>query len=111
MTDLPVICILTSAMCGHCNKMRNTGALNTNASCIPTIPGGYCWNESFFKNLICNGTDTPKVRVFEIHFGIMNFEVNKMYEKIIEFSEFIWTGTKVQRNKYRSEYVRSLEAK
>lgn len=111
MTALPVTCILTSQSCGHCNHMRGTGEVSQNTCTQPTIPGGYCWNETFFKSLICGEGDIPKMRVYEVHFGPMNFKAEEMYNKIVEFNEFIWTGSKVQRNRYRSEYTASLDAK
>lgn len=111
MTSLPVICVITSASCGHCNKMRNSGDISTSECVSATIPGGNCWNESFFKALISDSTGTPKFRVYEIHFGPMNFGIEEFYNKIVEFNEYVWTGTKTQRNKYRSEYTRTPEAK
>lgn len=112
MTELPVICIVTSASCGHCNHMRNGGDFIKNESCKSSIPGGYCWNEPFFKNLICGeNSNVPKFRVYEIHFGPINFTAENLFDKVVEFNEFLWNGNNVQRHKYRSEYIKVPEAK
>lgn len=119
MDKIPVICIITSASCGHCNKMRNTGDIIKGAGGIPSIPGGHSWNESFFKRLLFGGKElgdiknnnNPSVRVYEVYFGPMGFKPEDIFNKVVEFSEIVWTGSKVQRNKYRPEYNKNDEAK
>jgi hypothetical protein len=76
----PVAVILTSEQCGHCRNMRGTGRLLSkneikSSGKQPNIPGGYHYDAAFMKKLITAETETPKVKVINIHFK--TFEINK----------------------------------
>ncbi len=121
-SNLPVVCILTSASCGHCNAMRATGDFIKSESATASIPGGYAWTETFFRRLLFGGiplkeigtsaNPSPVLRCYEIHFGPMGFPPTEMFSKIVEFNEFAWDPSPkvATRQKFRAEYVKTDEA-
>ena len=113
MSNLPVICIITSNECGHCKTTRGSGEIKDGNSGPKTIPGNYSWSQDYFKRLIFgdnkdepkNGEpsknySTPKYRVIELFFAVLN---SNQLSHILNYIEFKWEDNKVVR------YVYSLE--
>jgi hypothetical protein len=69
--------ILTSEKCGHCRTMRGSGrALSQKEikeKSLPTsIPGGYHYDSKFIKKLITADSDSPKLRILNVHYRSFN---------------------------------------
>lgn len=82
-----VAVILTSEQCGHCRVMRGTGRLlsgNEIKDKKPNLPGGYYYDSVFMKKLICADTESPKIRVINIHYK--TFDANKGVSDISVFT-------------------------
>lgn len=102
---LPVIVIMTSAACGHCNQMRGDGYFVSDNS-QPHIKKdggkGWLWNEDFFRHLLRGGEESgrAKFRVFEIHFATLQGS----YDNIVEISEFeLADKNEIARNTFYSQ--------
>ena len=105
--NLPVVCIITSASCGHCNVMRGTGDFIKGISDNITIPNNYKWTEDFFTKLLFEG----RVRCFELYLGPLAFPSHEIFTKTLEFNEFVWNSktNKAVRHKYHPELISSGE--
>jgi hypothetical protein len=81
--------------------MRKTGEISeSDDGRPPSIPGGYKWDQSFFKKLLFGVTDlskatgSPSVDVIEIF--VKNLRTTG-YSDVSEYNTFNWNGSKVER--------------
>lgn len=115
--SLPVVVIITSKSCGHCQNMRNDGqprepkrAPNGQPLVPGTIKGGHHWSPSFFASLI-TGTrgpvlpqTMPKWRVYELYFPTLN---PRSLGELLEFNEFTLKPGGVTRTTFSPEDEKS----
>lgn len=99
--SLPVICIITQASCGHCIQMRGgSGELLPDNEATKSIPGGFGWTSSFFKNLILGSKLEPQFIVYNLHYNTYVGIEEDIYEKMSTLTEFIWDGEEIVRKVY-----------